>query len=72
MISGVAGELIMVAGYFLYNIVVISLTVGGFSGAALASAITESAAEIPFNIVQGTVGIILSTLLYPIVRRVNR
>lgn len=72
IVSGLAGELVMVAGYFFYNIIVISLTAGGFSGAALASAITESAAEIPFNIVQGTVGIILATLLYPIVKRVSK
>ena len=72
VVSGLAGELVMVAGYFLYNIIVIALTVGGFSGAALASAITESAAEIPFNIVQGTVGIVLSTALYPLIKKVSK
>ena len=69
VVSGLAGELIMIAGYFFYNIVIISLTSGSFSSASLAAAITESAAEIPFNIVQGTVGIILATVLYPLVRK---
>ena len=69
IVSGLAGELVMTAGYFFYNIVIISLTSGSFSSASLAAAITESAAEIPFNIVQGTVGIILATVLYPLVRK---
>lgn len=69
IISGLAGELIMIAGYFFYNIIIISLTAGELSAAALAAAITESAAEIPFNILQGGAGILLSILLYPLVRR---
>ena len=69
MISGLAGELIMIAGYFFYNVIIISLTAGELSAAAFAAAITESAAEIPFNILQGGAGLLLSTLLYPLVRR---
>ncbi|MCR5627210.1 MAG: ECF transporter S component [Lachnospiraceae bacterium] len=69
-ISGVAGELVMIVGYFFYNIIIISLLNGSFNTSALSGAITESAAEIPFNIVQGTVGIILALILAPLTKRI--
>ncbi len=72
MLSGLAGELVMVAGYFLYNIIMVSLAAGSFSTASVATAIAESAAEIPFNIVQGIFGIVLCTVLYPIIDRISR
>lgn len=66
IISGIVGEIVMIFGYFLYNILIISLTNGSFTGAGLASAVTLSVAEIPFNIVQGAVGIVIATLLAPV------
>ncbi len=66
VISGIIGEIVMIFGYFLYNILIISLTNGSFSGTGLASAVTLSVTEIPFNIVQGAIGIVLASLLAPL------
>lgn len=66
IISGIVGEIVMIFGYFLYNILIISLTNGSFTGAGLASAVTLSVTEIPFNIVQGAVGIVIASLLAPV------
>lgn len=69
IVSGVAGEIVMVFGYFLYNILMLTLTAGALTGAGLASAAAASLAEIPFNVVQGLAGIILSSILYPVLYR---
>lgn len=66
IVSGIAGEIVMVFGYFLYNILMLTLTAGALTGAGLASAAAASLAEIPFNVVQGLAGIILSSILYPV------
>lgn len=66
--AGIGAEAVMVAGYFGYNILIT-----GFSGNAdvsLAAAAAASAAEIPFNLVQGTVGIVLAIVLQPLVHRI--
>lgn len=68
--GGLIGEAFMVFGYFLYNIFVISITNGAFDGVSVAAAITESAAEIPFNMVQGIAGIFIAVLLLPILSKV--
>lgn len=66
VIAGIVGEIVMIFGYFFYNILIISLTNGSFTGAGLASAVTLSLTEIPFNIVQGAVGIVLASVLAPV------
>lgn len=66
IVSGIVGEIVMVFGYFLYNILMLTLTAGALTGAGLASAAAASLAEIPFNVVQGLAGIILSSILYPV------
>ena len=63
--AGIAGELVMVAGYFLYNIVIVMFA-SGSAGVGLATAAGLSLAEIPFNLIQGTAGIVLSAVLYPL------
>lgn len=70
IIGGIIGEAVMVIGYFLYEAGVAAFGSGGFSSAALAAGITASAAGIPFNIVQGVVGIILSVILLPILSNI--
>lgn len=72
ILAGLVGEAIMVAGYFLYNTLIICLTGSGFTHASIASALTLSVAEIPFNIVQGASGIILSAVLAPVFIRTAR
>ena len=72
VISGIVGEIVMIFGYFLYNILIISLTNGSFSGTGLASAVTLSVTEIPFNVIQGVVGIVLASLLAPLFSKLNQ
>lgn len=68
--GGLIGEAVMVTGYFAYEAGIAAVTSGAFNHAALAAGIAASAAGIPFNIVQGTVGIVLSTLLLPVLLKV--
>ena len=46
------------------------VTNAAFDSASLAAAITESAAEIPFNLVQGTAGIVIAAVLIPILKKI--
>lgn len=69
--AGIAGEAVMVFGYFLYNIFVIAVSGGGFKASALIAAAAASLAEIPFNVVQGTAGIVLASALLPILVKVT-
>lgn len=64
--AGIAGEAVMILGYFLYNILIVAFTAGSFTTAGLAAAFTVSLSEIPFNAVQGSAGVILAVLLAPI------
>ncbi len=68
--SGVIGELVMITGYFLYNIMILTVVNTGAEAVALGTAITQSAAEIPFNVAQGVTGIVLSTILLPVFEKV--
>lgn len=70
IISGLIGEAIMVTGYFLYEAGVAAFASGGQNTAAIAAGITSSAAGIPFNLVQGFTGIVISLLLLPILQKV--
>ena len=54
LLSGIVAELVMTAGYFLYESLV-------FGDGALAA--------IPGNLVQGTAGIVISLLLLPLLKR---
>lgn len=71
LIGGVIGETIMVIGYFLYEALLAAFANGGFTSAALAGGIASSATGIPFNILQGVTGIIISILLLPVLMKVN-
>lgn len=41
----------------------------GFSSTSLAAGLASSASGVPFNIVQGLFGVILSTILYPLLKK---
>lgn len=71
VVGGIAGEAIMVVGYFLYNILVVSFSAGELTGPGLASATALAVAGLPFNIVQGFTGILLATLLAPVLARIR-
>lgn len=59
IISGTVGELVMVAGYFIYEIFLLA-------DGSLAAGVIASAAGIPANLIQGVFGVIISTVLYPL------
>ena len=71
ILGGLIGEAIMVIGYFLFEAGLAAFSNGGFSNAALAAGFTSSATGIPFNLVQGIVGIILSSLLLPVLKKIT-
>lgn len=71
IISGLIGEAIMVVGYFLYEAGLAAFASGGFTKAALLSGAASSAAGIPFNIVQGVVGIVICLVLLPVLLNIS-
>lgn len=70
VLSGLVGETLMVFGYFAYETVLAALGSGAFHPAALAAGIASAAAGIPFNVVQGTAGILIAVLLLPILQKI--
>ena len=68
--GGIIGEAVMVIGYFLYEAGLAAFGTGALNQASIAAGIASSATGIPFNIVQGVVGIILSVLLLPVLSKV--
>ena len=69
--AGIAGEAVMILGYFLYNILIVAFTAGSLNGPGLLSAAALSLAEIPFNAVQGAAGILIASLLAPVLVRAH-
>lgn len=67
---GFLGEAFMVLGYFLYEAGMAAFGSGSLNQAAIAAGIASSAAGIPFNVVQGAAGIILASLLLPMLSKV--
>ena len=70
ILGGILGESVMVGGYFVFETFLAAFGNGGFSAQALSAGLLSSAASIPFNLVQGATGIILSVLLLPILMKV--
>ncbi len=70
ILGGILGESFMVGGYFVFETFLAAFGDGGFSAQALSAGLLSSAASIPFNLVQGATGIILSVLLLPILMKV--
>ncbi len=71
VLAGTAGEIVMITGYFLYNILVLTVISTGSEAVAVGAAVTQSAAEIPFNVVQGLTGIVLAAALIPVLEKIN-
>ena len=70
LLGGLAGEMIMVIGYFLYETGLAAASSGGLTTAALAAGAASSAAGIPFNAVQGITGIIVCLALLPVLLKI--
>lgn len=72
VLAGVVAEAVMVIGYYFYNVIIIGVTGSGFGEAGIGAAFMTSLAEIPFNLVQGAVGVVLATLLEPVFAKIAR
>lgn len=70
IVSGAVAESFMVVGYFVYEIFLMMLTSGSFTSTSFAAGVTSSATGIPFNIVQGFVGIVITVILLPILKKI--
>ncbi len=71
VISGIAAEAVMVAGYFLYEALLAAFAAGGFSADSLVIGAAAAAAGVPFNIVQGIMGIMICILLLPVLLKIT-
>lgn len=67
-LCGLPAEAIMVLGYFAYELIL--LTIVAKEGSLIAG-ITAAAAGVPFNIVQGFVGIVIAAVLTPLLAQVR-
>ena len=65
-LSGIPAEVIMVAGYYLYE-VGLQIAAGSAAGAAAAAVLVG----VPFNIVQGLAGVIVCAVLLPVLGHAN-
>lgn len=66
--GGVLSEAVMVLGYFLYEILLLTLT---GEGLAISVAASTSLLNVPFNIIQGAVAVVLTVFLMPFLLRIE-
>ncbi len=71
ILAAIPSELFMVFGYFIYEVLLTLIAAQSNSVSLLASAITASAIGIPFNLLQGIVGIFISLALLPILIKIS-
>lgn len=72
IVGGIAGEAVMVLGYFVFEIFMLAFTASGnLSASSIAAGAAASVAGIVPNIIQGVFGVILSTVLYPLLRKLS-
>lgn len=62
ILGGITAEIVMVVGYFVYEALLLGADVG--AEAAIAG--------IPFNLIQGAFGVIVSSVLYPLIAPLYR
>ncbi len=67
VLAGIPAEAVMVLGYYAYEV---GLAMAG--GSALQAAAIATAAGVPFNIVQGAAGLIVSVVLLPVLSKASR
>lgn len=71
LIAGIPSELFMVLGYFIFGILLTMISSQTNTKTSLASAIAASFTGIPFNLIQGIIGIIITVLLLPILLKIE-
>lgn len=63
--GGLAGEAIMVGGYYLYETAMAVL-----AGSGVAAAATAAGAGVVFNVVQGASGVLIALVLLPVLQKI--
>ncbi|RDY31949.1 ECF transporter S component [Lachnotalea glycerini] len=71
IIAGIPGELFMVSGYYAYEVFLFITTAKSTTGTSLAAAMSASLMGVPFNILQGIAGILISLALLPVLLKIN-
>lgn len=72
IISGVVGELVMVFGYFVFEIFLLAYTSAGeLTGASLIPGVAAAAVGIGPNFIQAAFGVVIATLLYPFLKKLK-
>lgn len=69
LISGILAEVIMVLGYFGYDILVAVVLNSGADKMTLAAGVAYAATSVPFYIVKALINIVIATILYPILTK---
>ncbi|RDU22282.1 ECF transporter S component [Anaerosacchariphilus polymeriproducens] len=69
IIGGILGEIIVIAGYFLYDTFLKLSSIGEWNHTAFSTALLSTLPTIPLNCIQGIVGIVITVILLPIVNR---
>ena len=67
IISGIAGEAVMVLGYFIFAIFMLSIA----NKTTISAGLIAALAGILPNIIQGIFGVAIATALHPILRKLN-
>lgn len=67
IIASILGELVMVAGYFLFEIFMLAVA----NHTSLSAGVIASLAGIVPNLIQGVFGVIIATVLHPLLKRLS-
>lgn len=67
IISGIAGEAVMVLGYFLFEIFMLAVV----NKSSVSAGVVAAVAGIVPNIIQGVFGVIIGTVLYPLLKQLT-
>ena len=70
--AALLGEVVMVGGYFVFEIFLTAFGNGGFTSSTLYAGLLSSLSGVPFNLVQAATGIVLAALLLPVLKKISR
>ena len=68
-IAGAVGELIMITGYYVYDVARVLYGNSRLNRSILIQALRDSAAELPFNCLQASIGIVIAIIVTPLMGR---
>lgn len=68
-IAGAAGEAFMIFGYYAYDVIRIIYNSDRLSRTILAQASSDAAVSLPYNLLQGAIGITVTAIVTPLLAR---